>query len=188
MMSSRPSRAVLYFKRRCPMLEGGMKRTSCVTRVSSSSSRSPRTNRSACISGQCLACGGQRPPPGIGLYPWPQSTDGMYEDKEIYPPRLGDPAIYEAHPQFLKDSINRQRFFWGYDTPEKYSDNVRAYFRMISGIDNGVARVLAALKEAGLAENTIVVYPETTDTTLATAASREMVALRGVAARADGDL
>ncbi len=96
--------------------------------------------------------------PGIGLYPWPQSTDGMYEDKEIYPPRLGDPAIYEAHPQFLKDSINRQRFFWGYDTPEKYQVNLRAYFRMISGIDKGVARVLAALKEAGLDENTIVVY------------------------------
>jgi arylsulfatase A-like enzyme len=82
----------------------------------------------------------------------------MYEDREIYPPRLGDPKIYEAHPQFLKDSINRERFFWGYDTPEKYTTNVRAYFRMISGIDKAVARVLAALQEAGLAENTIVVY------------------------------
>jgi arylsulfatase A-like enzyme len=96
--------------------------------------------------------------PGIGHYPWPQSTDGMYEDREIYAPRLGDPAIYEAHPQFLKDSINRERYFWSYDTPEKYETNVRAYFRMISGIDKAVARVLAALREAGLAENTIVVY------------------------------
>jgi arylsulfatase A-like enzyme len=82
----------------------------------------------------------------------------MYEDVTIPAPRLGDAAIYEAHPQFLKDSINRERFFWGYDTPEKYQTNLRAYFRMISGIDKGVARVLAALKEAGLAENTIIVY------------------------------
>ena len=96
--------------------------------------------------------------PGIGHYPWPQSVDGMYEDVTIPAPRLGDAAIYEAHPQFLKDSINRERFFWGYDTPEKYQTNLRAYFRMISGIDKGVARVLAALKEAGLAENTIIVY------------------------------
>ena len=96
--------------------------------------------------------------PGIGLYPWPPSTDGMYEDRSIPPARLGDPAIYEAHPQFLKDSINRQRWFWGYDTPEKFETNVRAYYRMISGIDKGVARVLAALEAAGLADNTIIVY------------------------------
>ena len=96
--------------------------------------------------------------PGIGLYPWPSSVDGLYEDRSIPPPRLGDPAIYEAHPQFLKDSINRQRFFWGYDTPEKYEVNVRAYYRMISGIDRAVARVVAALEEVGLAENTVIVY------------------------------
>jgi len=96
--------------------------------------------------------------PGIGHYPWPSSVDGLYEDRAIPPPRLGGPAIYEAHPQFLKDSINRERFFWGYDTPEKFTTNVRAYYRMISGIDRAVARVLAALAEAGLAENTIVVY------------------------------
>ena len=96
--------------------------------------------------------------PGIGHYPWSQSVDGLYEDRTIPPPRLGDPAIYERHPDFLKQSINRERFFWGYDTPEKYQTNLRAYFRMISGIDRGVARVLQALEQAGLADNTIVVY------------------------------
>jgi len=96
--------------------------------------------------------------PGIGHYPWPQSVDGLYEDRAIPAPRLGDPAIVERHPDFLKQSINRERFFWGYDTPEKYATNVRAYYRMISGIDRAIARVLAALEEAGLADNTIVVY------------------------------
>jgi arylsulfatase A-like enzyme len=96
--------------------------------------------------------------PGSGHYPWPPSVDGMYEDVAIPAPRLSDPAIYEAHPPFLKNSLNRERFFWGYDTPEKFQTNVRAYYRMISGIDKGIARVLAALEEAGLAENTIVVY------------------------------
>ncbi len=96
--------------------------------------------------------------PGIGHYPWPPSADGLYEDVAIPAPRLGDPTIYEAHPQFLKDSINRERFFWGYDTPEKYATNVRAYYRMITGIDHAVGRVLKALEEAGLADNTIIVY------------------------------
>lgn len=96
--------------------------------------------------------------PGIGLYPWPPSVDGMYEDRSIPPPRLGAPSIFDAHPQFLKDSINRERFFWGYDTQEKYATNVRAYYRMISGIDRAISRVIAALEEAGLADKTIIVY------------------------------
>lgn len=96
--------------------------------------------------------------PGIGHYPWPPSVDGMYEDATIPPPRLGDPAIYEKHPDFLKASINRERFFWSYDTPEKYQTNLRAYFRMISGIDHAVGRVVAALEAAGLADNTVIIY------------------------------
>jgi arylsulfatase A-like enzyme len=96
--------------------------------------------------------------PGTGHHPWPQSVDGLYEDVAIPAPRLSDPAIFAAQPQFLKDSINRERFFWGYDTPEKFQTNVRAYYRMITGIDRAIARVLAALEQAGLARNTIVVY------------------------------
>lgn len=96
--------------------------------------------------------------PGAGHYPWPPSADGLYDDVPIPAPRLGDPTIVAAHPPFLNESINRQRFFWGYDTPEKYATNVRAYYRMISGIDRAVARVLAALEASGQAGNTIVVY------------------------------
>jgi arylsulfatase A-like enzyme len=96
--------------------------------------------------------------PGVGHYPWPPSVDGLYEDRTIAPPRLSDPAIYDRHPDFLKQSINRERFFWSYDTPEKYQTNVRAYLRMISGIDRAVGRVVAALERAGLADNTIIVY------------------------------
>jgi arylsulfatase A-like enzyme len=35
---------------------------------------------------------------------------------------------------------------------------MRAYFRMLSGIDNAMSRVLQVLEEEGLADNTIVVY------------------------------
>ncbi len=96
--------------------------------------------------------------PGSGHYPWPPSADGRYEDVAIPAPRLGDPAIFAAQPEHLRQSINRERFFWGYDTPEKYQANVRAYYRMITGIDHVVGRVVAALEAAGLADNTIIVY------------------------------
>ena len=96
--------------------------------------------------------------PGIGHFPWPKAVDGMYEDVEVPAPRLSDPAVYESQPDFLKRSINRQRYFWRWDTPEKYQTNIRAYFRMISGVDRVIARVLAELRQQGLAKNTIVVY------------------------------
>ena len=96
--------------------------------------------------------------PGIGHFPWPQAVNGMYEDVEIGPPRLNDPEIFEALPDFLKTTINRERFFWRWNTDEKYRINIRAYYRMISGIDHAIGRFMAELEKAGLADNTIIVY------------------------------
>lgn len=96
--------------------------------------------------------------PGIGHFPWPRVMDGKYEDMEMPLPRLNDPAFYKATPDFLKKSINRGRYFWRWDTPEKYQTNMRAYLRMISGIDHVLGRLVEELKAQGLADNTIIVY------------------------------
>jgi len=96
--------------------------------------------------------------PGIGHYPWPKVMDGKYEDLHMPLPQLNDPQIYAAQPQFLKDSINRERFFWRWDTPDKYQTNMRAYFRMLSGIDHVVGRLRKQLERQGLADNTVIIY------------------------------
>ncbi|MDB4802333.1 sulfatase, partial [bacterium] len=96
--------------------------------------------------------------PGIGHFPWPQSADGMYQDQTIALPKLNDPKIFEALPDFLKTTINRERYFWRWNTDEKYQTNMRAYYRMVSGIDNAIGRFIEELEKAGLAENTIIVY------------------------------
>ena len=96
--------------------------------------------------------------PGIGHFPWPRVMDGAYNDQEMPLPALNDAAIYESQPDFLKKSLNRQRFFWRWDTPEKYQTNMRAYFRMLSGIDHVMGRLVAQLRKQGLAENTIIIY------------------------------
>lgn len=105
----------------------------------------------------CHAEDGDRRP-GIGHFPWPRAVDGMYENVEIALPRLGQPEIFEALPEFLKTTINRERYFWRWNTEEKYLTNMRAYYRMVTGIDQAMGRFLNALEEAGLAENTIIVY------------------------------
>lgn len=96
--------------------------------------------------------------PGIGQYPWPESANGMYEDVQIDKPLLSAPEIFDALPEFLKTTINRERFFWRWNTDQKYQANMRAYYRMVSGIDNAIGRLLDALQEQGLADNTIIVY------------------------------
>ena len=96
--------------------------------------------------------------PGIGHFPWPRAVDGMYDDLDPAQPRLNDPAIFDSQPDFLKTTINRERFFWRWNTDLKYRANMRAYLRMVSGIDNAIGRFLKALEDAGLAENTIIVY------------------------------
>ena len=95
--------------------------------------------------------------PGTGHFPWPPSVDGMYEDIAVPPPRL-DTTFYQKLPAFLAGSLNRERYFWRWDTPEKYQANIRAYFRMISGIDRAIQRVIAELEANGLADNTVIIY------------------------------
>lgn len=96
--------------------------------------------------------------PGIGAFPWPRAVDGMYDDLYIAPPRLNDPATFDALPDFLKTTINRERFFWRWNTEERYQTNMKSYYRMVSGIDGAIGRFLKALEESGLADNTIIVY------------------------------
>ncbi len=93
-------------------------------------------------------------------FQWPESADGLYEDVEIPAPELGDEKYFKAMPEFLQDAdeLLRERFFWRWDTPEKYQTNMRAYYRMITGIDNAIERVLKVLEAKGLDQNTIIVY------------------------------
>jgi arylsulfatase A-like enzyme len=96
--------------------------------------------------------------PGVGHFPWPMAVDGQYEESKMPLPRLRDPEIFNAMPGFMKKSLNRERYFWRWDTPEKYAANIRARFRMLTGMDGVVGRVLKALEKHDMAENTVVIY------------------------------
>ncbi|MCK7540113.1 MAG: hypothetical protein MZV63_59010 [Marinilabiliales bacterium] len=48
---------------------------------------------------------------------------------------MAAPEYYDAQPAFLKNTMNRTRWGWRFDTPPKYQEMVKGYYRMISGID-----------------------------------------------------
>lgn len=91
-------------------------------------------------------------------YPYIDEVKDLYSDITFPEPRLGDPAIFENQPEFLKESMNRIRYFWRWDTPEKYQKNIRNYYRLISGIDVMMGRIMKTLEEQGMAENTVIIY------------------------------
>lgn len=93
-------------------------------------------------------------------FQWPESSDGMYDAVKIPLPRLYDAKYNEALPPFLRGeaNLNTKRFYWRWNTPEKYQTNIRAYYRMLTGIDHAIARLLTTIQDHGLAENTIIVY------------------------------
>jgi len=94
----------------------------------------------------------------IDHYPWPPSADGLFLNKKMPAPKLGDPKIFEALPEFMQKSMNRDRWHWRWDTDHKYQTNMRAYFRMLYGMDAAIGRVLAELDTLGLADNTIIIF------------------------------
>jgi len=94
----------------------------------------------------------------IDHFPWPPAADGLYLKKKMPPPKLGDPQIFQALPEFLQMSMNRDRWHWRWDTEHKYQVNMRAYFRMLYGMDHAIGCVLAELEKLGLADNTVVIF------------------------------
>ncbi|HMB57347.1 MAG TPA: sulfatase [Arenimonas sp.] len=85
-------------------------------------------------------------------------AEHLYSDVTFPPPKLADPKYFDSQPDFLKHSLNRTRYFWRFDTPEKYQRSLRDYYRMISGVDHQIGQVLAELDRLGLRDNTVIVY------------------------------
>jgi arylsulfatase A-like enzyme len=91
-------------------------------------------------------------------YFWPPAMDGLYKEAVIPVPEIAAPSYYEAQPEFLKNTMNRTRWAWRFDTPEKYQAMVKGYYRMISGLDLVLGRIMAELERLGLHQNTVIIY------------------------------
>jgi arylsulfatase A-like enzyme len=90
-------------------------------------------------------------------YPWPAAENGLYVDVTIPAPLVAT-DFWKRLPKFFHTSMHRDRWFWRWDTPEKYQRNVKAYYRMITGLDRVMGRVLAESKQLGFSENTVVIF------------------------------
>jgi len=91
-------------------------------------------------------------------YFWPEAFDGLYESVKIPAPETTAPSFFDAHPEFLKKSLNRIRWLWRFDNPDKFQNMVKGYYRMITGVDVVIGRIIAELRALGLHENTVIIF------------------------------
>jgi arylsulfatase A-like enzyme len=89
-------------------------------------------------------------------YFWPEETEHLYQDIEIPAPLMGENEYFDRLPAAVREGISRDRWYWRFDTPEKYQRSVKGYYRMISGIDLELARIRDKLAEIGRDDNTVI--------------------------------
>jgi arylsulfatase A-like enzyme len=94
----------------------------------------------------------------VEQYFWPDYVDHLYQDVVIPVSETAEPAFFNALPEFLQNTLNRERWYWRFDTPEKYQKMVKGHYRMISTVDSVLSRIRNSLDEAGIADNTVIIF------------------------------
>lgn len=90
-------------------------------------------------------------------YFWQEEPGKLYQNMDMPAPELADDKYFNALPEAVRKGFNRTRWYWRYDTPEKYQHSVKGYYRMINGIDLEIAKIREKLKEKGLEKNTVII-------------------------------
>ncbi len=84
----------------------------------------------------------------------------LYQDVTVPVPKTATEAHFRKLPPFIANEKNesRVRWHWRFDTPEKYQEMMKNYYRLATEVDTTCGRVMAELKKQGLLENTLVIF------------------------------
>jgi arylsulfatase A-like enzyme len=85
-------------------------------------------------------------------------VDGYFRDMEIPGPKNASDQRFDALPKGVRDGFNRTRWYWRYDTPDRYQESLKGYYRMIGGVDNELGKIRKLLKTKGIEDNTIIIW------------------------------
>ena len=91
-------------------------------------------------------------------YFWEAEQNDLYKDVVFPAPKLSDDKYFNEQPQYVREGENRKRWYWRFDTPEKYQQSMKGYYRMISGVDMEIKKIRTLLTEMGYDKNTIIIF------------------------------
>ena len=91
-------------------------------------------------------------------YFWQEEVDNYFKETEIPDPNIASYDRFAALPKEVRKGFNRVRWFWRYDTKERYQESIKGYYRMIGGVDIELGKIREMLSKKGIADNTIIVW------------------------------
>ncbi len=94
--------------------------------------------------------------------PWPFQPDHRYDDlfarTTIPQPATATPAHFARLPEFLQKSEARRRWRIRFANPSMFQKSVKDYYRLVTGVDDVVGRIVSTLKRKGLYRNTVIIF------------------------------
>ncbi|GAB3320828.1 sulfatase [Larkinella ripae] len=93
-------------------------------------------------------------------YPVQERFRDLYKDTRMPVPETADPKDWNRFPEFFRtdQNIARQRWKPLFSTPERHQQTVKDYYRLITGVDEVVGKLVAQLKQLGLDKNTVILF------------------------------
>ncbi|TCS89222.1 arylsulfatase A-like enzyme [Anseongella ginsenosidimutans] len=93
-------------------------------------------------------------------YPVQERFRHLYAETEIPLPETADPRYWNSFPDFFRTDKNIARKRWKalFSTPEQYQENVKNYYRLITGVDEVVGGLVQQLKDLGIDKNTVIIF------------------------------
>lgn len=89
-------------------------------------------------------------------YPPDARDEGLYGNATIPVPKLATDAAFRKLPEFAQNSEGRRRWERRFVTPEMFQRIVKDYYRLITGMDREIGRIVEALGER--VNNTVIVF------------------------------
>ncbi|HYG75531.1 MAG TPA: sulfatase [Planctomycetota bacterium] len=88
------------------------------------------------------------------------ASEALYVNDTVPVPKTATDEHFKRLPPFVGNEKNEGRRRWRlrFDTPEKYQEYMKNYYRLATEVDTVVGRVIAELKAQGALENTLIVF------------------------------
>lgn len=91
--------------------------------------------------------------------PQPESM-ALYQNVTVPVPKTATDDHFHRLPPFIANDQNegRHRWTWRFDTPERYQEYMKNYYRLATELDAVCGHVLAELKAQGVLDRTLVIF------------------------------
>jgi arylsulfatase A-like enzyme len=91
-------------------------------------------------------------------FPPDPRDEGLFADVTFPVPATANDKFFRQLPGFVRQSEGRVRWERRFATPEMFQKTVADYYRLVTGLDREVGRILTALREREVADDTLVVF------------------------------